>query len=254
MSRRSRKRHVQLELPKPHVVDKNGQYRGGVRDGAGRKRKTPLGSSPHKARPVLDPRHPQHVTIRVAPAVGWLRRLDTYRAIRRALATVMANHGAFRIVHVSVQNTHIHLLCEASDRYKLAAGMQGFQISAARHINAAISRRRRAKRTGQVFTDRYHCEDIGSVRQARNAIAYVINNWRKHRDDRGRFTLQGGRLDPYASGLAFVGWREPLPSDDPLPRHYEPPPVSEPATWLLAHGWRRARPISVFEIPGPRVR
>lgn len=244
---------MQLELPKPPVIDKNGQHRGGARARAGRKRKTPLGSSPHKARPIVDRRHPQHVTVRVAPAVGWLRRLDTYRAIRRALATAMANHSAFRVVHVSVQNTHVHLVCEASDRYALAAGMQGFQISAARHINAAISRRRRTKRTGQVFTDRYHSEDIGSVRQVRNAIAYVINNWRKHRDDRGRFTLLDGRLDPYASGLAFAGWRERLPHDLALPRGYEPPPVSEPKTWLLAQGWRRAKPISVFEVPGLRL-
>jgi REP element-mobilizing transposase RayT len=192
---------------------------------------------------VLDRGHPQHVTVRVVPAVGWLRRLDMYRAVRRALAVVRANHAAFRIVHVSVQNTHIHLLVEASDRYKLAAGMQGFQISAARHLNAAVSRRRRVERCGQVFVDRYHAVDLGSVRQVRNALAYVINNWRKHRDARGRVTL----LDPYASGFAFDGWREALP--DPSPT-YEPPPVSEPATWLLAVGWKRARPISVFEIPG----
>jgi REP element-mobilizing transposase RayT len=191
---------------------------------------------------VLDRRHPQHVTVRVVPAIGWLRRLDMYRAVRRALPVVLANHSAFRVVHVSVQNTHIHVLVEASDRYKLAAGMQGFQISAARHLNAAVSRRRRVKRSGQVFVDRYHAVDLGSVWQVRSALAYVINNWRKHRDDRGSV-----RLDPYASRLAFDGWREALP--DPPPS-YEAPPVSAPTTWLLAVGWKRARPISMFELPG----
>ena len=158
-------------------------------------------------------------------------------------------HHAFRVVHVSVQNTHIHLLVEASDRYKLATGMQGFQISAARHLNAAVSRRRRIRRCGQVFADRYHAEDLGSVRQVRNALAYVINNWRKHGDDRGRFTLLDGRLDPYASGLAFAGWRERV-IGNALPASYEPPPVGKPTTWLLAEGWKRARPIGMFEVPG----
>ena len=254
MAKRARRRHVQLELPRPPRLDKTGQHRGGARANAGRKPKGKRAGAPHQMRPVLDRRHPQHVTVRVAAAIGWLRRLDTYRAVRKALATAKTHDGAFRIVHVSVQNTHLHLICEASDRYKLAAGMQGFQISAARHLNAAISRRRGVKRSGQVFVDRYHAEEIASVRQVRNAIAYVVNNWRKHRDDGGRFTLHGGRLDPYASGLAFTGWREPLPRDIALPPRYEPPPVSEPRTWLLAHGWRRARPISMLEVPASRSR
>ncbi len=242
----SRKRHVQLELPK---LDKNGQRRGGARPNAGRKPKGQRAGSPHKVRPALDPRHPQHVTIRCVAAVGWLRRLDTYRAVRRALTTSIANHRDFRVVHVSVQNTHVHLLVEATDRGALISGMQGFQISAARHINRALSRRQHRERRGQVFADRYHSEDLGSVRQVRNALAYVLNNWRKHRDDRGRYTLLDGRLDPYASGLAFDGWREALP--DPPPS-YEPPPLRSPATWLLAHGWKRAAPVSVFEIPSRR--
>ena len=80
----------------------------------------------------------------------------------------------------------------------------------------------------------------------------MLNNWRRHRDDDGTYTLLGGRLDPYASGLVFRGWREQIPKDAPLPRDYEAPPVSEPATWLLDRGLLKASPIGMTEVPGPR--
>ncbi|HEX7702193.1 MAG TPA: hypothetical protein VF403_15755, partial [Kofleriaceae bacterium] len=105
------------------------------------------------------------------------------------------------------------------------------------------------------FTDRYHTEELGSPRQVRNAIAYVLNNWRRHQaDTASRFELFRGRLDPYASGLAFGGWQETVPERDHVyPPEYEPPLVREPVTWLLARGWTRAKSISMFEVPGPRA-
>jgi putative transposase len=204
---------------------------------------------------AIDKRHPQHVTLRVIPDVGWLRRLDTYAAVRHALRTVLARSHEFRIVHLSIQNTHVHLLVEANDKRCLANGMRAFQISAAKAINATYSRRRRLanRRRGRVFADRYYTEDIGSVRQVRNTLSYVLNNWRRHEDDAGAYSLFGGRLDPYASGLAFAGWREAVPAQEcSLPRDYESPEVSAPRTWLLGVGFTRAPAISMFETPGPR--
>src|SRR5205814_9644640 len=89
----------------------------------------------------------------------------------------------FRIVHLSIQRTHLHLLVEADDKAALASGMQGFQISAAKQLNAAISRGKPQRRRGTVFPDRYHAEIITSPRQARHSLAYVLANWRKHRED-----------------------------------------------------------------------
>src|SRR5262249_34460536 len=142
-----------------------------------------------------------------------------------------------------------HVLCEAEDKYALARGMQGFQISAARHINRAVSRRRREQRRGQVFADRYHAESMSTPRQTRNALSYVLNNWRRHRQDDGAIGLFGGRVDPFSSGICFDGWRDAIATWPP--EDYEPPPVSRPQTWLLAEGWRRAKPITAFEVPGP---
>jgi len=233
--------------------DKNGQRRGGPQPKAGRKPNGAFAGVSHATREDVNPRHPQHITLRVTSAIGWLRRFDTFAAIRRALRVAAAKHADFRIVHISVQNTHLHLICEASSKDTLAGGLQGFQISAAKALNAAISKRRRTERHGRVFTDRYHREDLETPRQVRNAINYVINNWRRHGVDRDTLFALYGRLDPYASGLSFAGWRDALPAHPPdLPNGYQPPPVSEPATWLLRVGWTKADPIDMFATPGPR--
>src|SRR3954471_11999836 len=128
--------------------------RGGKRHGAGRPPKGPRAGSPHKARPYLHARYPVHVVLRVIAAVGNLRRRFTYRAIREATLTT-ARREDFRIVHLSIQRTHLHLIVEARHKDALAAGMQGFQISAAKHLNAAISRGTPGpRRRGSVFPDR----------------------------------------------------------------------------------------------------
>src|SRR5262249_56829010 len=90
----------------------------------------------------------------------------------------------FRIVHVSIQRNHVHMLVEADSKLALARGMQGFQISAARNINTLLGPDKYRRRRGPVFADRYHLEVITSPRQARHALSYVLNNWRKHREDR----------------------------------------------------------------------
>jgi len=113
--------------------------RGGKRRRAGRKPKGLRAGSPHKTRPTVVARHPVHVVLRVVAAVGNLRRRFTYRAIREATLTT-ARREDFRIVHLSIQRPHLHLIVEADHKDALASGMQGFQISAAKHLNAAISR------------------------------------------------------------------------------------------------------------------
>ena len=75
-----------------------------------------------------------------------------YKAIREATITV-AMRERIRIVHISLQRNHVHLLIEADDRAALARGMQGFVISAARHINTALGDGIR-RRLVEVFADR----------------------------------------------------------------------------------------------------
>ncbi|HVV86655.1 MAG TPA: transposase, partial [Kofleriaceae bacterium] len=152
--------------------------------------------------------------------------------------------GDFRVVHVSIQHNHVHLIVEADSRVALARGVQGLCISMSRRLN------RRLRRTGRVFAHRYHATAITSPRQTRHALGYVLNNWRRHREDHASPAARRAPVDPYSSGPAFDGWRN---LDEPLgfPPDYEPLPTSRPTTWLLTTGWRRHRLVAVRERPGP---
>jgi putative transposase len=238
---RARKRHKQQEL----------RFRGGKRRGAGRPARGPRPSERHKKRSVLKKHEPVHVIIRATPEIETLRLRVTYHAIRKALVTTFMRED-FRIVHLSIQGTHVHLIVEADNRTALASGMQSFQISAAKHINAAISTRRKERRRGSVFVDRYHAVILRSPRQTRNALAYVLNNWRKHRADRV-VEARDWRVDPYSSAVSFDGWRDlGVPNTELFPSPYQPLPVWRPRTWLLGTGWRIHGLIRPTEVPSQK--
>jgi REP element-mobilizing transposase RayT len=224
--------------------------RGGKRRGAGRPPKGKRAGSPHKERPYLHARYPVHVTLRAVDAVGNLRRRCVYQAIREATLTTALREN-FRIVQLSIQRNHVHLLVEAEDKTALASGMQGFQISAAKHLNAAISKGKPGpRRRGPVFPDRYHAEIITSPTQARHALSYVMSNFRKHEEDR-REPMSSWRIDWFSSAVSFPGWAEY--GDEAFlwrgPPTYDPLIVYQPKTWLLREGWRKAGTISCLEIP-----
>src|ERR1043166_8974964 len=92
-----RKRHVQQSLFR----------RGGKRRGAGRKPSGMRAGERHEARPDFKSYHGLHVVMRVVPAVGSLRRRDMYKAIRNA-SIAAARSERFRIVHASLQRSHVH--------------------------------------------------------------------------------------------------------------------------------------------------
>ncbi|HSJ99935.1 MAG TPA: transposase [Kofleriaceae bacterium] len=95
---------------------------GGKRAGAGRKPKGPRAGASHAARPAHDPRHPVHVTIRVVGSASGLRRKDMYLAVREA-TIVTARRDDFRIVHMSIQRDHIHLIVESDSKAALSKGV-----------------------------------------------------------------------------------------------------------------------------------
>jgi hypothetical protein len=101
------------------------------------------------------------VVARVVRAVGDLNRNVARVAIERAVALSRARSD-FTIAELAVhprpnarattaisRAPRLELVVEATDRLALARGMQGFQVSLARALNAA------AKRRGTVFVDRY---------------------------------------------------------------------------------------------------
>jgi len=222
---------------------------GGKRPGAGRKRAAGRKREPHDKRPALKSRFPVHVVIRVADGVGRLRRRRAYHAFRYALYPVLRRQD-FRVVHISLQRHHAHLVIEADDARALANGMRALQISAARSLNQAVAVELGVRRRGRVFVDRYHARILKTPREVRNAIGYVLNNWRHHGE---HLRCPGRRVDPYSSGVNFGGWKE---LDDSwflynVPDGFSRLSTSVPQTWLLRIGWAKARPISVFDVPGP---
>ena len=190
--------------------------------------------------------------LRLSAAVGRLRRRSAYQAFRRALLTSLAR-ADFRVIHVSIQAQHVHLICEADDRIALANGVRGLSISAAHRLNAAIAHDRgRPRRRGRVFVDRYHATAIASPKHVRTELAYVLNNWRKHREDRAGLAQRRGKVDPYSSAIAFPGWAGRVGVPFAWPRGYEPLPVSYPTTWLLTDGWKRWGAVGLEERPGSK--
>jgi putative transposase len=192
---------------------------GGRRAGAGRK---PSGRAgvPHRARPEHRRPNPVHATLRARREVGSLRAPRVVAQLREALAR--ASRGDFRVVHYSVQADHVHLLVEGDERQALSHGLWGLAVRLARGVNRATGRR------GPVWADRYHARALRTPQEVRNALVYVLMNWKKH----DRWALG---IDPCSSGRWFDGWKGVLR----VIYLGSSPPVAPAQTWLLRVGWRR---------------
>src|SRR4051812_17976422 len=146
--------------------------RGGKRRDAGRPRlhQRPglIGKEvPHLKRAAFATRKPVHVTQRVRPDVGYLRKDGPAGVLLKAFADA-EDRGGMRIVHYSIQGSHLHLIVEADDTFALPRGRRGLAARIAGRLNA------RLRRTGAVFADRYHSHVVSSRRELANAIRYVI--------------------------------------------------------------------------------
>jgi hypothetical protein len=110
------------------------------------------------------------------------------------------------------------------------------------------------RRRGKVFADRYHVEVITSPTQARHTLAYVMNNWRKHGEDREGLPSTW-LVDPFSSAIAFPDWLElqGQPWLWKMRDTYDPLIVFRPRTWLLSEGWKSGGDvISAREVPRSR--
>jgi len=214
--------------------------RGGKRPGAGRKPKGLKAGVSHRTRAALAARFPVHVTVRLRPGLPGLRKKRTARFLFDCFFEGCDRFG-FRLIQFSVQTNHMHFIAEAKDRRALSRGMQGLLIRIAKRLNKWWVRK------GSVFDDRYHDHILRTPREVRNALAYVLNNVRKHAREHGRKLLT--LLDPFASGRWFDGWRDA--SARSVSAHSRP--VATARSWLLQKGWRRHGLIQGGEIPGDRA-
>src|SRR5262249_34432922 len=130
------------------------------------------------------------------------------------------------------QADHLHLIVEGDDATAFRRGIQGLAIRAAKAVNRVLRRR------GRVWADRHHTRDLTTPREVRHALAYVLQNWRKH-----GWRREG--VDSRSSAPWFTGWRV----------HVAPAvgraPVVAPVTWLARIGWRRHGLVGIDEAPRP---
>ena len=156
--------------------------------------------------------------------------------LRSAFADGRERFG-FRLVHYAVQPDHLHLIVEARGKKSLSSGARGLAIRVAMRLNSALGR------AGKVFAERYHAVALGSPRQVRRALAYVLLQARRHAEKRrsGMTT----KLDPCSSAPSFDGWADASPRPGPWDET-----IVAPRTWLLSTGWRRHGRIRRAEIPG----
>ncbi|HZX97512.1 MAG TPA: hypothetical protein VFE90_23550 [Myxococcales bacterium] len=187
---------------------------GGKRKGAGRPRTRPHPGLegpgvPHLRRDAFASRHPVHVTMKLQPGVGYLRSHQRAKIIAEALRETRS----IRVVHYSIQGNHLHVIAEAADAATLSRGMQSLGTRLAKRLNALSGHR------GGVFADRYHSRALQTPREVRNAIRYLLANYRHHAYE----TLPRNWIDPLSSSVDA--------------------PLNAPTLWLLRVGWTRAREV-----------
>lgn len=182
------------------------------------------GRVPHGRREVHR-LHPLHVTLRVRREVWNLRSRRSYRVLARAFYGSLGREES-RLAHFSIQGNHVHLLVEASDRAQLGEMMRVMCVRMAKGLNVMMGRRR-----GKVFTDRYHSRSLSTPTETRHALLYVLQNYKKHRLERGEPVSPLFIDTDYSSALWFTGWREAV---GPPP---SPTLVAPARTWLLDRGW-----------------
>jgi REP element-mobilizing transposase RayT len=188
-------------------------------------------------RPKVDERLPLHLTMRVT-GVPSLRTQRCMKVMRVAFRGGREREG-FRLVHYAVQPNHLHLIVEAKNRRGLTNGVRALAIRIAMRLNVMLGR------SGKVFAERYHAVALGSPRQVRRALAYVLLQQRRHGAERGVGITDA--LDACSSAPGFDGFTRGVPRAGPWSDT-----VVAAETWLLSKGWRRHGAIDPAEIPGPR--
>jgi REP element-mobilizing transposase RayT len=209
---------------------------GGWRPGAGRK----PGPNPrvrHRPRSDFAARFPCHVTLKVAPGLPSLRNVAVVRAVTETFRAG-AERGSFRLLEWSIQDDHLHAIVEAKGAAALGRGMKSLAARFAKAVNRGLGRR------GPVLRDRYHVHVLRTVREVRNALAYALNNARRHLVKLGRALPRVARIDPASSGAWFQGWRPGVA----LPEAIDPPPVARATTWLASVGWRKLGLLDPAEV------
>jgi REP element-mobilizing transposase RayT len=187
---------------------------GGKRKGAGRKSKRHADGSrvepSHARRPRFTKSRPLHITLEVDEEVPNLRAAHMAPLVWDAIGRANRRQD-FRVVHVCVLGTHVHLICEADGAKELARGMRSLNGTLAKAINGQLGRK------GRVIASRYYLHVLRTKREVRNAVQYVLRNaerhglheaWPRTRTRSGMGSQGSPRPDPLSTAAWFPFWAE----------------------------------------------
>jgi hypothetical protein len=108
------------------------------------------------------------VTMRCVSPLATLRSQLLLTTIANQIAAAIRR--GIGIVEYSIQDTHLHLIVEAPDNERLARGMQLLFSRIAFEVNRVIGR------SGRLFRDRHHRQELTTPTQTRRALVYVLSN------------------------------------------------------------------------------
>lgn len=151
--------------------------------GAGRPAKNDKGIR-HTARERISKLTALHLTIKVRENKADIKNKRLLRALHHAI--MRARLKGLRIIHYTLEFNHVHLLVEASNNEVLHKGMQALGISFSKAINKVKSLK------GTVYKHRYHFRKIGSRREYKIVLNYIVGNGIKHKRTKAL-------IDPYNS-------------------------------------------------------
>jgi putative transposase len=218
---------------------------GGRREGAGRPAGKGRRAAPHRKRIRLKSYEPQHTTLRLSDDLRNSRRWKVFAEIVESVRA--AQRDGFRIVEFTLQDGHLHLITESNGWKALSSGVRGLSIRIARRLNRVLGR------TGQVIADRYHSRGLGTPREVRNALVYVLQNAKKHLASVAKNPLW---IDPLSSAAFFRGWSGEAEEVLTAARDrwkkagvHADNPCKEPRSWLLRAGWKKHGLLRIAEVP-----
>ena len=212
---------------------------GGRRPGAGRSNLS--GRLNHMKRADVDLKKPLHITMKLNEGFSSLRTKGFHRGFKKIL--LRAREFQLYVVHYSIQSNHIHMIVEAKSNLALGSGMR----SLAGRISRLVRLMNEGARAASVFRDRYHLHVLGTPREMKAALAYVLLNAAKHLN-------LVEHIDGYSSGMFFKAWPKLLGEKfrglivrtvKELEQSTEIrlgtcEELNSPQSWLLQRGWMRA--------------
>src|SRR5262249_27504292 len=125
----------------------------------------------HRVRAPIAPCHPVHLVHKLAPPRA-LRFGAANRAVRDILRSLRATRTNFRILAYSLLDDHLHFPVEGDPHAAFVPGPRPLAIPLARRLTPLLPRK------GRLVAEVYYRRELRTPAEVRNALRYVLLNFR----------------------------------------------------------------------------